>query len=68
MMAMQEYPTVLIGAKVSLPSGSPISTFARNRDCEVSQWRRALNFIRGMAKVYRVFEASMWSADLGAGI
>ena len=31
-MAMQEYPTVLIGAKVSLPNESNISTLARNRD------------------------------------
>jgi len=51
MMAMQEYPRLFVGISgdASAPKGSNASILARNIDCEVSQWRRALRVIRGMA-------------------
>ena len=48
-MAMAEYPTVLMGVCLLNPKGSHVSTLARNRDCESSQWRRPLRVIRGIA-------------------
>jgi len=51
MMAMREYPTVLMVAENPLPRESDISILAKNVDREVSQWRRALRVMTGIAYV-----------------